>query len=365
MDIQQFIEKMKICEEYLIEYIENQQNDEENYQKLLNLFKDQNIFNTKHSLKTLLYIIIKISNNHIRLTNFNEKIRKIIIICKDHIKKHFLNNELFKLFKNNKLLILFLLKENVLTMNSAIILTMIEGKMKDQKYPEYFMPEIKPLIGEIDDKEDQKYLEIIGNLPDDFDEKRKIGENDDMLYEIIRKDMIEEFISNVKSRNFELNITIEESIYETNPFLLKNKQTTLIEYSAFFGASQIFRYLYLNGVDLTSNLWFYAIHGDNAEIIKVLEEKKIMPPDVEKCLQESIKCHHNDIVKYIIRNYMKKESENIVRYCFHYYNFPIHLKIEKNMVTFCIACLYDHYEIVSFILDQYYININECLPIHI
>ena len=161
MYIQQFIEKMKINEEYLIEYFENQQNDEENYQNLLNFFRDQNIFITKYSLKNLLYIIAKISNNHLRMANLYDKIEKIILICKDHIKKYFSNYEIFKLFRKSKRIILFLLKENILAMDKTIISTKIDGKMKDQKYPEYFSPELKPLLNEIDDKEDQKYLETI------------------------------------------------------------------------------------------------------------------------------------------------------------------------------------------------------------
>lgn len=190
-----------------------------------------------------------------------------------------------------------------------------------------------------------------------------------MLYEIIRQDMIEEFIIYVNKTNYQFDSAINESIYETNYFLSKNKKTTLIEYSAFFGSTQIFKYLYLNGVNLTDNLWLYAIHGDNAEIIKILEENAIMPSDIETCLKESIKCHHNNLANYIINNFMKQESENIVRYCFHYYNFAVSFNtnrnISKNIVTFCNALLYDYYQIVDYLMNQCYININKCLPIHV
>lgn len=95
------------------------------------------------------------------MTNLYDKIEKIILISKDHIKKYFSNHEIFKLFRKSKRIILFLLKENILAMDKTIISTMIDGKMKDQKYPKYFSPELKPLLNEIDDKEDQKYLETI------------------------------------------------------------------------------------------------------------------------------------------------------------------------------------------------------------
>ena len=96
------------------------------------------------------------------------------------------------------------------------------------------------------------------------------------------------------------------SIFETNYLLLKNKKTTLIEYSAFFGAIQIFRYLIQNKVELTPSLWLYAIHSQNAEIIHLLESNEIEPPEnksmknkYEAIFIESIKCHHNSIADYI------------------------------------------------------------------
>ena len=70
-----------------------------------------------------------------------------------------------------------------------------------------------------------------------------------------------------------------------NSFLI-NKTPTLIEYSAFFGSIQIFRYLYQNRVEVFSTIWLYAIHGKNPEIIHFLEENNILPSDksYQKCL---------------------------------------------------------------------------------
>ena len=48
--------------------------------------------------------------------------------------------------------------------------------------------------------------------------------------------------------------------------------TTLIEYAAFFGSIQIFKYLVKNGVELYPSLWNFAIHGNNPELISFLED---------------------------------------------------------------------------------------------
>ena len=58
----------------------------------------------------------------------------------------------------------------------------------------------------------------------------------------------------------------------------KRKKITLIEYAAFFGSIQIFNYLKLNKISLTPSLWKYAIHGNNAEIIQILEENHFQLP---------------------------------------------------------------------------------------
>ena len=136
------------------------------------------------------------------------------------------------------------------------------------------------------------------------------------------------------------------------------------EYAAFFGSIQIFKYLYLNGVELTSSLWFYGIHGDNSELFQILEENKIIPKvksnniglySLEKCLKESIKCHHNGIANYILTNLLNSEQieqlkKRIIMYGFHYYNFYYFPKKENYNLFFYFACKYDHYIIVDYLL---------------
>ena len=112
--------------------------------------------------------------------------------------------------------------------------------------------------------------EILNELPNDFYEKRKIGE----IIKLIQKDTIGEFITYIEKNSYSVTSEIKPSIYETNNFLLKYDSYKLIEYAAFYGSIQIFNYLRLNGVVLTSTLWLYSIHGQDEEIIHILEEKK-------------------------------------------------------------------------------------------
>lgn len=56
---------------------------------------------------------------------------------------------------------------------------------------------------------------------------------------------------------------------------------------------KIFRFLIQNNVQLTENIWDYAIHGRNADIIHLIEENEIEP--TKKCIKNSIRFHHNEI----------------------------------------------------------------------
>ena len=209
----------------------------------------------------------------------------------------------------------------------------------------------------------------------DFEEKRRIGENDEFVCDLIRKDLVNEFISYVTCIGLPLTITIIPSIYETNPFLIKNNPS-LIEYAAFFGSIQIFQYLMSQKVKLTSSLWIYAIHCPNSFLISILEENHIEPEDqsYEKCLEEAIKCHHSEFALYIIDKYIGQKkvsyniknnfSQNIIAYGFRYYNF-FNFPNDINYKYFIFyACQYGYEDLVDILLTNKYIDVNITIVIN-
>ncbi|KAK8881805.1 hypothetical protein M9Y10_044441 [Tritrichomonas musculus] len=152
-------------------------------------------------------------------------------------------------------------------------------------------------------------------LDESFEANRQKGENESYICQLIRDDLIDEFISYTNKVNYPLNDSIiPSSIFETHSFLM-NKQTSLIEYSAFFGSIQIFHYLLFNKVELRPELWLYAIHGRNAEIIHMIEENHIKPKDESytECFFNSIKCYHNEIAAYIHDNLYDKEKQIVTK----------------------------------------------------
>ena len=207
-------------------------------------------------------------------------------------------------------------------------------------YIQYFSPELRAIKGErwasrekgkdnffpFGSRKFEWKEEIEKELPENFYENRKIGENENKICQLIRKDLIKEFIAYINQNNISLNINIEPSIFETNLFLIEksieaeesnrfnsreHKQISLIKYAAFFGSIQIFNYLVSNKVSMSFDLWFYAIHGQNAEIIHQIEEQNNFYPGFEKKLiKEAIKFNHNDMVNYFINNCPQNETKN-------------------------------------------------------
>lgn len=217
-------------------------------------------------------------------------------------------------------------------------------------------------------------MELDPNIFDQFEEKRQNGQNDSYLCNLIRNDSIQEFVIYLNKNNIPFTAEIVPSIFETNYYLNK-KKATLIEYSAFYGSIQIFKFLLLNKVPLTPSIWLYFIHGRNNELIHLLEEKNVEKPDNswEAILKESIKCHHNEISNYILSNYIdesnekndieNKFDENIYAYGFHYYNYEFIPDDIQNKYIFYYACRYNFIEIVKILLKDKNLDINSSIKI--
>ena len=364
MHSNEYLEEMQKIQQNLLDLLDYENDVEEKYQYLKNIFDDIKIYDDQYKIKSLMYLLLHICKNHHREEGFFNKIEQILKFFIEDLQKYFSNSELFHIFKSNKRILLFLIEEKIMIFDEFIAKRIIKGKYLDRKYPQYFQPEIQPFLKE---KWFPK-LEIQNEIPAEFYEKRKIGENDDFICKLIQKDLIDEFITYVNKNEYSLKSTINISKYETNSFLLKNKKTTLIEYAAFFGSIQIFKYLYKNEVKLTPSLWYYAIHGKDDEIFHILEENLISISENESYVQifnESIKCHHIDAANYIKNNYLANENNTNSKYeminGFKYYNFIFISNDDINEASFHYLCKYDYYILVFILLNTNYININKII----
>ena len=146
----------------------------------------------------------------------------------------------------------------------------ITTKSIHKKNAQYFSPELKPFINECWFPKNL-HDEIMKELPENFYQDRKIGENNSYICKLIQQDLVKDFIIYINQNNIPLDDKIPNSFYETNICCIK-KKLSLIEYAAFYGSIQIFKHLQLNQAKLTDSLIILAIHSENAELINLLEE---------------------------------------------------------------------------------------------
>lgn len=374
--IKEYLIKMREIQKYLLEYFENEETQENDFEKLIQFLDEQINRENQHELKSFLHLISKIATHHRPRCYFN-KIEQILKNFANEIQKYYSNCELFNIFRSNKRLLLFLFEEKMLLPSQALKSIITNDQYKARFYPQYFYTEFKQLYTDDSIRLEESEME-------NFEEKRKIGENDTFVCKLIREDLLEEFITFVQRSNLPLNATVN-SIFETNTFLCKN-QPTLIEYAAFFGSSQIFKYLYMSGAELKSSLWLYSIHGRCPEIVYLLGEYKCQKSSQSDfdCLVESLRCHHFEITDYIQTNLFESHGEKDVTLfskCLKFYNFVyltdkfgnalqildnfcnkiFEKKSSQEFDIFCVFCKYDYYSIVEFLLKTRDLNLKSTI----
>ncbi|KAK8841639.1 hypothetical protein M9Y10_026579 [Tritrichomonas musculus] len=375
MNSQNYLDMMKNNQGNILQFLEEEEeaNSDEQFQILKDIFNDTKIKDNIFEFLSLLHLISKIADNFHRSPAFICKIERILRFFKEDIKKYFSNSEIFNIFKKNKRILLFLIEEKIIFFDEYIVKKITTNKkFITANYPQYFQPEIQPFINEKwfprHERKNSWFKTIKNELPADFYLKRKKGENDHPLCELIRNDFIDEFIMYITQNTISLNSVINPSIYETNQFLIK-KQTekdgiSLIEYAAFFGSLQIFKHLRFGRVKLTESLWSLAIHGQNAELIHLLEDDHVDLKDktYKYYFYESLKCHHNNIADYFLDNFMKGDEENL-RSTFNqslkFYNFAFLKNDFIDEDSLFNLCKYDYCTLVDSLLQNKDIDINK------
>lgn len=320
MDYLQAINKLKEIQNALLEFLDDETEAIKKYEIFINLINLHKMTEERGKFRELLILINAISINHHRNSIFNEKVDKIIEYLRNDIKNFYSNSEIYTILQMNKRVLLYLIESGIITVDEYIaseITTDYHNKYNLERYAFYFMPEIKPFITEefiekYKEKNsiliDQSFLnELKKELPEKFYEKRRIGERDSYLSEIIRKDDVAEFTIYTNQKCLSLQSYVEESIFETNCL---NKNITFIEYAAYYGSIGIIKNIRLKGVDFPKGIWGKAICSGNAELFQYLQENNVPPKEnnFEEVLQMSLFCHHNDISKYIIENLINEED---------------------------------------------------------
>ncbi|KAK8875988.1 hypothetical protein M9Y10_006171 [Tritrichomonas musculus] len=368
MNWEEYISKKKEIKDIVINLIKNDEDEDKYITEFTNLFESSYMMGNTEEKNLLCTFLSEASNNYKRGPNFFTKIEKILKILINNMG-FYDKEELLNTFKNNKMMLLLLIKNNIIEVDKYFADFIVEVNCESSfKYKEFFFNEVSPFMKA---KIRKNFLESNKNLSENYEENRKIGENETYICKLIREDSLDDFIIYVNKFNIGLNTIIEPSVFETNLMLIE-KKPSLIEYAAFFGSIQIFNYLRLNNVPLTKFLWFYAIHSGNPELIYLLERQNISDISYEKCFIESIKCYNDEFAEYIKNQYLPSEltdtfSNDVYEAMFKSYNFSqfddeiingnFNNSILKNLIRFnydtCANLYLDSFDKIDESIEKY------------
>lgn len=126
----------------------------------------------------------------------------------------------------------------------------------------------------------------------------------------IKTDDIDLFQEISNSPNFSLDQHIRPSVFEPCHFV--QSEPSLIQYAAFYGSLKIFKFLLLNGADLTqedadgSTLAQFVVAGGNVEMVRICQQRKC---DFSGCLQVATRFFRFDIFDWLHFAYLNDLSE--------------------------------------------------------
>lgn len=357
--IHEYVNQMKEIQALFLDFFDDKENQEE-IDKIIKILDDLKVREEKENLKIMLHLIMIIASNRYESAKFYDKIFQILQNYFNEIKEFYTNFEIFLIFKQHKRILLFLIENKIIIPDELIASFISDDDYIKKSYNSYFYPEFNHFFNEEIKK--NIHPKLLQNDCEILKRGRKTVNLNLPIRKLIRNDSINDFISYVNSKNIPFDYRISTQITETNNFLIKN-EIRLIDYAAYCGSIQIFKYLVSNKVEMKPFLWLSAIHGNNSEIIHILEDSNIQPPNDNFliCFKEAIKCHSNDLAKYFKNYFLNDKDENKLTFissCIKYFNFEMLDEIDFSFNDFLNHDIFyflikkEYSEIVNFIIKN-------------
>ena len=118
MNINEYVDQKKEIQEMINKFIDDDTNDD--YTELFNFIDSQKYLENKDELRELIYFIVKILKHYHRTPIFIHKMKQILLHIIDDIKQLFSNLEIFDFFKDNRLILFFLIQNKIITIDEQI-----------------------------------------------------------------------------------------------------------------------------------------------------------------------------------------------------------------------------------------------------
>lgn len=295
MEYQAYVIKLNIFYDSLLKYLQNSSFDEDNYNFLIHSINQFILLEHPELFQKFLQLLSVLSVCYHRNKHFIDNIFHLFKKYQNQIKKTFSNTFLFDLFKDYRLIILFLIKNKIITFDLNIYLKITTISPQCTKF-------LAKEINEFIDKENIHFKKV-GILTDElFEEKSS------QICRYIQNDSIRDFVTFVTlNHNFNMNQKVPyDPMFEIDPFLYKNaEKLSVLEYAFYCGSMKIINYLLKNYErKLDSKLWYYAIHSGEPKLITLLEGRtNSFDVYFVQYFKEAVSFHQNAIAAYLLNSY--------------------------------------------------------------
>lgn len=204
--------------------------------------------------------------------------------------RNYLNNELFlllhQLFEYN------LANEGQITQKLSLI------------FVDFLNDNEKIVLNEMFKAIDESYLDDNYRL---HKKACELGVYPDALEISIRNDDLSNCQNIIAHRYEDINQLVKTSIYEKNSFV-NDGNCSLLEYAAFFGARNCFKFLLSNRAEMDKQrIGKFAIAGGDEEIIHICHQAEC---SFKRTVNIAIRYHHNDIAIWLIENRLDSIDSN-------------------------------------------------------
>lgn len=273
---------------------------EENYQNSKNQIFNSNIIKSKEALYKLLQTLNTAAFYRAKQIQLYQN---LLIDLSTSAKQLFGENFTLKCIITNNYLRLSLINDCGFSI-SNLIKENFEDHKKSILFYTFFAPEIKKNGME----KVIQFYKLEQYCTELFIKERNDSLNPESLAHSIIFDDVDKFQDICSQNNVDLNSIIHHSFLDSNTFI-EQKDLSLIEYSAYYGSLQIFKFLLLNSAKFTDNLPLYAIIGGNYEIIHLIEKNRHIEFN-QISIETAVLFHRNELVEYLINNYELKINLN-------------------------------------------------------
>ena len=149
MNIQSYSTEKKQLYDLLLAFIDGSL-DQSIFTDLIEIINTQ-IISNKDEFELFLRLINTITQNHHRDSEFFTKIKQILFVINENLKHTYSNFEIFKIFQNNKNILLFLFENEIVKIDELIFNKILNHLSKPLYIDERFM--------KIDKEEEEEEVE--------------------------------------------------------------------------------------------------------------------------------------------------------------------------------------------------------------